>query len=132
MEKLKKYCYEYITEKYGKDYIKTSRITKNGLFLYGKNKKYTFISKYDKENKEYINDLLEIFTNEQIIGDYENNKYLIVLENNKNFVLASCPTLELAKQYKKEFEENDKKLQKYYNWSKLPKYEIKEEIKNEK
>lgn len=53
----------------------------------------------------------------------------IVLKNNKNFILASCPNKELAKKYLKEMKETDRKLQKYYNWSKLPKYEIKEELK---
>ena len=51
-------------------------------------------------------------------------KYNIVLEENQEFVLASCPTLEFAKNYLKEMEKIDKQLAKYYNWSKMPKYKI--------
>lgn len=53
-------------------------------------------------------------------------KYNIVLEDNQEFILASCYSLEAAKKYLKDMKETDKKLQKYYNWSKLPKYLIKE------
>ena len=53
-------------------------------------------------------------------------KYNIVLEDNQDFVLASCQSLEAAEKYLKNMEETDKELQKYYNWSKLPKYVIKE------
>lgn len=55
-------------------------------------------------------------------------KYNIVLEDMQDFVLASCQTLEKAKQYLKDMEKTDKYLQKQYNWSKLPKYLIKEEL----
>lgn len=55
-------------------------------------------------------------------------KYNIVLEDMQDFVLASCQTLEKAKQYLKDIEKTDKYLQKQYNWSKLPKYLIKEEL----
>jgi len=55
-------------------------------------------------------------------------KYNIVLEDMQDFVLASCQTLEKAKQYLKDIKKTDKYLQKQYNWSKLPKYLIKEEI----
>ena len=51
-------------------------------------------------------------------------KYNIVLEDMQDFVLASCQTLEKAKEYLKDME--DKFLKKYYGWSKLPKYLIKE------
>lgn len=51
-------------------------------------------------------------------------KYNIVLVDNKDYVLASCETGELAEKYLKEILEADKKLAKYYNWDKLPKYEI--------
>lgn len=51
-------------------------------------------------------------------------KYNIVLKENKTFILAQCEDLNFAEKYLKEMEENDKKLQKYYNWSKLPEYEI--------
>lgn len=51
-------------------------------------------------------------------------KYNIVLKENKTFILAQCENLNFAEKYLKEMEENDKKLQKYYNWSKLPEYEI--------
>lgn len=53
-------------------------------------------------------------------------KYNIVLEDMPDFVLASCQTLEKAKQYLKDMEKTDKYLQKQYNWKKLPKYLIKE------
>lgn len=53
-------------------------------------------------------------------------KYNIVLEDMPDFVLASCQTLEKAKQYLKDMEKTDKYLQKLYNWKKLPKYLIKE------
>lgn len=55
-------------------------------------------------------------------------KYNIVLEDMQDFVLASCQTLEKAKEYLKTMKKTDKYLQKQYNWSKLPKYLIKEEI----
>lgn len=53
-------------------------------------------------------------------------KYNIVLEDNQDFILASCQSLEAAEKYLKDIEKTDKELQKYYNWSKLPKYIIKE------
>lgn len=53
-------------------------------------------------------------------------KYNIVEVGNENFVLACCPTLKLAKKYLKEMIETDKKLQKYYNWSRVPEYKIME------
>lgn len=55
-------------------------------------------------------------------------KYNIVLEDMQDFILASCQTLEKAKQYLKDIKKTDKYLQKQYNLSKLPKYLIKEEI----
>lgn len=51
-------------------------------------------------------------------------RYNIVLEDSKGFILASCPTKELADKYLKDMYKTDKQLQKYYNWDKLPKYEI--------
>ena len=51
-------------------------------------------------------------------------KYNIVLEDNQEFVLTSCPTLEIAENYLKKMYETDKKLAKYYNWAKMPKYKI--------
>lgn len=53
-------------------------------------------------------------------------KYNIVLKDNQDFILASCQSLELAQKYLKDMQKTDKKLQKYYNWSNLPKYLIKE------
>lgn len=55
--------------------------------------------------------------------------YNIVLSDNKDFILASCPTYELAVKYLEDITETDKYLVKYYCWAKLPKYEI---IKEEK
>ena len=73
LEELKNYCYEYIKRQYGEkqNYIKKTRITKNGLFLYG-HKVYapayclyydifTFISWYDSNNYEFINTLCDNF-----------------------------------------------------------------------
>ena len=51
-------------------------------------------------------------------------KYNIVLKDMADFVLASCQTEEAAESYKKEIEKNDKWLAAYYNWQKLPQYEI--------
>ena len=51
-------------------------------------------------------------------------KFNIVLEDNESFILASCLTLESAEKYLKEMYEMDKKLAKYYNWDKIPKYKI--------
>lgn len=51
-------------------------------------------------------------------------RFNIVLEDNESFILASCPTLEFAEKYLQDMRENDLKLQKYYNWSKLPQYKI--------
>lgn len=55
-------------------------------------------------------------------------RYNIVLKEHNNFILASCKTLELAKKYLKDMKKTDKELQKSYNWSKLPKYEIIEKV----
>lgn len=70
---LKDYCKKYVSDKYGKDnnYIRRTRITRNGLFIYG-HRVYapnfngyfpiqTYISQYDVDNKDYINDLLDLF-----------------------------------------------------------------------
>lgn len=57
-------------------------------------------------------------------------KYNIVLKENKDFILAQCNTLELAKSYLKEMKDTDKKLAKEYNWSKIPGYKIIESEKN--
>ena len=53
-------------------------------------------------------------------------KYNIVLEDMQDFVLASCQSLEIAEKYLKDMKKTDEKLKKYYGWSKLPKYLIKE------
>ena len=50
--------------------------------------------------------------------------YNIVLSDNKDFVLASCKTYELACARLKEMIETDKYLAKYYGWEKIPTYEI--------
>lgn len=73
LEELKDYCYKYIEREYGKrqNYIRKTRITKNGLFIYG-HKVYapgynltydihTYISWYDNTNYSFINDLLDNF-----------------------------------------------------------------------
>jgi len=50
--------------------------------------------------------------------------YNIVLKDNLTFCLCSSPTLEIAKKRLEQIKENDKQLQKYYNWKKLPQYKI--------
>lgn len=59
--------------KHYKKYITKTRITKNGLFIYGgyystsygeKHPVYTYISNYDKSNVNYILDLLDTFAEE--------------------------------------------------------------------
>lgn len=50
--------------------------------------------------------------------------YNIVLKDNLKFCLCSSPTLEIAKKRLEQIKENDKFLQKYYNWQKLPQYKI--------
>ena len=73
LKQLKDYCYKYIEREYGKrqNYIKRTRITKNGLFIYGHKVYapgyslyydiYTFINWYDNNNYEFINSLLDNF-----------------------------------------------------------------------
>ena len=51
-------------------------------------------------------------------------KYNIVLKDNKDFILASCNSLELARKYLEDIKKTDLYLKDYYNWSKLPKYKI--------
>lgn len=73
LQELKQYCIDYINTHYGIDnnYIRKTRITKNGLFLYGHKVYapaynytytiYTFINWYDSSNYMYINDMLDYF-----------------------------------------------------------------------
>lgn len=73
LEDLKKYCYSYIEKNYGikQDYIRKTKTTKNGLFIYGHNcysplfmekyTIYTFINWYDSDDYKYIDDILEHF-----------------------------------------------------------------------
>lgn len=72
LEMLKEYCYSYLQKNYGikNDYIKKTRITKNGLFIYGHKvpspmygvyQVYTFINWYDSNDYEFINNMLEHF-----------------------------------------------------------------------
>lgn len=51
-------------------------------------------------------------------------KYNIVLCDNKDFVLVQTDTLEKANERLKDILKTDLELSKYYNWNKLPKYEI--------
>lgn len=51
-------------------------------------------------------------------------KYNIVEIRNRELVLASCPTLKIAKRYLKDMYKTDKKLAKYYGWHYIPQYEI--------
>lgn len=73
LENLKKYCIDYIKKQYGEknEYIKKTRITKNGLFIYGHDVYapafnetytiYTFINWYDNNNFDFINSMLDNF-----------------------------------------------------------------------
>lgn len=73
LEDLKEYCINYINRQYGlkNDYIKKTKITKNGLFVYGHKVYapyynevytiYTFISWYDSNDYEYITNMLDHF-----------------------------------------------------------------------
>lgn len=55
-----------------------------------------------------------------------NKKYNIVEVGNEDFILCSPPSLKLAKKILKDMKKTDKELQKYYNWSRVPQYKIKE------
>lgn len=73
LETLKQYCYNYINQQYGlkNDYIKKTRITKHGLYIYGHRVYapgysevytiYTFINWYDSNDYEHIKALLDHF-----------------------------------------------------------------------
>lgn len=73
LEDLKKYCIDYIKKQYGEknEYIKKTRTTKNGLFIYGHKVYapafneiytiYTFINWYDINNFDFINSMLDNF-----------------------------------------------------------------------
>ena len=73
LEELKEYCYKYIKQQYGEsqNYIRKTRITKHGLFIYGhkvyapilndKYTIYTFINWYDSNDFEYVQTMLEYF-----------------------------------------------------------------------
>ena len=58
-------------------------------------------------------------------------KYNIVQTDLLDIVLASCQTLEKAKEYLKNMEKTDRYLQKVYGWLELPEYKI-IEVKEEK
>ena len=70
LEWLKKYCYQYLEREYGKrqNYIRKTKITNNGLFIYGHDVKspcygifhiYTFINWYNSNDYSFINCLLD-------------------------------------------------------------------------
>lgn len=73
LEELKEYCKNYINREYGlkNNYIRKTRITKNGLFIYGHKVYapryneiydiYTFINWYDSNDYQHITDLLDHF-----------------------------------------------------------------------
>jgi len=73
LKELKQYCIDYINTNYGikNNYIRKTRITKNGLFIYGHKVYapgycltytiYTFINWFDSNNYEHIQNLLENF-----------------------------------------------------------------------
>lgn len=87
LEQLKDYCKKYIEKMYGlkNDYIKKTKITKNGLFIYGHKVYapgyneiytiYTFINWYDCNDFEHIGDLLDHFVLDcKRLRDYEEVK----------------------------------------------------------
>ena len=57
-------------------------------------------------------------------------RYNIYNEKNKDMILASAPTKEIAERNLKEMYETDKSLKKSYGWKELPKYEMREEKTN--
>ena len=59
-------------------------------------------------------------------------RYNIYDVKNKDMILVSSPTKEMAERQLKEMYETDKNLQKHYGWKELPKYEIQESKKNAK
>ena len=73
LKQLKDYVKSYITKNYGekKNYIRSMKTSKNGLFIYGHNvyapgynlkyKIHTYISWYELNNYNFINDLLDTF-----------------------------------------------------------------------
>lgn len=73
LQDLKEFCYKYIKTTYGtkQDYIKKTRITPNGLFVYGHKVYapgygitytiYTFINWYNSNDYQHIKDLLDHF-----------------------------------------------------------------------
>ncbi len=73
IEEIKKYVKSYMIRSYGEknDYIKSMKATKNGLFIYGhkvyapgyslKYTIHTYISWYESNNYQFINDLLDNF-----------------------------------------------------------------------
>lgn len=73
LEQLKSYVKSYITKNYGEknNYIRSMKTSKNGLFIYGHNvyapgyklkyKIHTYISWYELNNYNFINDLLDTF-----------------------------------------------------------------------
>lgn len=73
IKKIKEYCYKYIERVYGtkQNYIRKTKATKNGLFIYGHRVYapgycetytiHTYISWYDSDNYNFINDLLDSF-----------------------------------------------------------------------
>lgn len=73
LKDLKEYCKNYIAREYGRqnNYIKSMRVSKNGLFIYGHKvyapgysiiyKIHTYIAWYESNNYEYINTLLDNF-----------------------------------------------------------------------
>lgn len=50
--------------------------------------------------------------------------YNIVLKDKTDFILASCKTTELAQKRLEDMKKTDKILQKSYNWTRLPEYQI--------
>ena len=73
LKQLKDYVKSYITKNYGEknNYIRSMKTSKNGLFIYGHNvyapgynlkyKIHTYISWYELNNYNFINDLLDTF-----------------------------------------------------------------------
>ena len=73
IKEIKDYCIKYLEREHGKqnNYIRGMKATKNGLFIYGhkvyapgyslKYKIHTYISWYESNNYDFMNQLLDNF-----------------------------------------------------------------------
>lgn len=72
LQDIKQYCKDYIEKTYGHQYVEKTRISKNGLFIYGGKYNhqgkdypvYTYLCMYDVDKEWYIKDALDCFVAE--------------------------------------------------------------------